>query len=52
MFLLLFQLEFIAKAANFCLLMSLLPVSLALARIYRQREEKRPKGSRNNNLPI
>jgi len=50
-FLLLFQLEFIAKAANFCLLMSLLPVSLALARIYRQREEKRPKALWKRWLP-
>ncbi len=41
-FLLLFQLEFIAKAANFCLLASLLPISLALRKIYRQHPAHRP----------
>lgn len=41
-FLLAFQLAFIAKAANFCLLMSLLPVSLALRQIYRRRPDIRP----------
>lgn len=38
-----FRLEFIAKAANFCLLVSLLPVSLALRKIYRDNPEKRPR---------
>lgn len=37
------DLEFIAKAANFCLLASLLPVSLALRKIYRTEKEHRPK---------
>ena len=42
-FLFSFSLEFIAKAANFCLLASLLPVSLSLRKIYRTDPTKRPK---------
>jgi amino acid transporter len=42
-FLLLFDLAFIAKSANFCLLVSLLPVSFALRQMYKQDPEKRPK---------
>jgi basic amino acid/polyamine antiporter, APA family len=42
LFLALFQLQFIAKAANFCLLLSLAPVSLALRRYYRQHPGQRP----------
>ncbi|RMF26698.1 MAG: amino acid permease, partial [Bacteroidetes bacterium] len=45
LFLMLFPLEFIAKAANFCLLVSLLPVSLALRRLYREQ-------SRSNGEPV
>lgn len=37
------DLEFIAKSANFCLLVSMLPVSLALRKIYRSDPEKTPK---------
>jgi len=37
------ELEFIAKSANFCLLASLLPVSLALRKVYRSKPENRPK---------
>ncbi|NBC09158.1 MAG: amino acid permease [Bacteroidetes bacterium] len=42
-FLLLFDLAFIAKSANFCLLISLLPVSLALRQMYRRNPAYRPK---------
>lgn len=42
-FLLIFPLEFIVKSANFCLLVSLLPVSLALRNIYRSQPNKKPK---------
>mgnify|MGYP000438521931 CR=1 FL=1 len=49
--LLLFDLAFIAKAANFCLLVSLLPVSLALRRIYREQPEKRPGNFARRYLP-
>ncbi len=42
-FLLFFDLEFIAKSANFCLLVSLLPVSIALRKIYLKNPEQRPK---------
>ncbi|MBX2841055.1 MAG: amino acid permease [Flammeovirgaceae bacterium] len=37
------DLEFIAKSANFCLLVSMLPASLALRKIYKTEPEKRPK---------
>jgi basic amino acid/polyamine antiporter, APA family len=46
-----FDLEFIAKAANFCLLVSLLPVSLALRKIYLENENKRPKNIFKRRLP-
>jgi len=46
-----FELEFIAKSANFCLLVSLLPVSLALRKIYREDESKRPKNILKRYLP-
>lgn len=46
-----FRLEFIAKAANFCLLVSLLPVSLALRKIYRSDPEKRPRAWWKRILP-
>lgn len=36
------DLEFIAKSANFCLLASFLPVSLAMAKLYRTHPERRP----------
>ncbi len=36
------NLQFIAKSANFCLLCSLLPVSLALRKIYKTDKAKRP----------
>jgi amino acid transporter/nucleotide-binding universal stress UspA family protein len=38
----LLELQFIAKSANFCLLCSLLPVSLALRKIYTADQSKRP----------
>ncbi|WP_020529637.1 amino acid permease [Flexithrix dorotheae] len=41
--LLFLDLEFIAKSANFCLLVSMLPASLALRKIYKTEPEKRPK---------
>ena len=50
-FLALFDLTFIAKAANFCLLASLLPVSIALRQIYRTRPEQRPKALWKRILP-
>jgi amino acid transporter len=42
--LVLLPLEFIAQSANFCLLASLLPVSVALRKLYRKYPKKRPKG--------
>jgi len=45
------DLEFIAKAANFCLLASLLPVSLALRKIYRKNPALKPKQKWKNLLP-
>lgn len=51
LFLLAFQLAFIAKAANFCLLVSLLPVSLALRKIYRIDPDKKPKAFWKKILP-
>lgn len=45
------DLAFIAKAANFCLLVSLLPVSLALRKIYRSAPDKRPKAFWKRILP-
>lgn len=50
-FLLTFQLSFIAKAANFCLLVSLLPVSLALRKIYRVDPSRKPKALWKKILP-
>ncbi len=41
--LLFFDLEFIAKAANFSLLASMLPVSLALRKIYKEHPASKPK---------
>ncbi|MDX8393639.1 MAG: amino acid permease [Mariprofundales bacterium] len=38
------DLEFIAKSANFCLLVSLLPVSLALRHYYQKNPEALPQG--------
>lgn len=51
LFLFAFQLQFIAKAANFCLLVSLLPVSLALRRIYRKDPDKKPTALWKRYLP-
>ncbi len=51
LFLLIFQLQFITKAANFCLLVSLLPVSMALRKIYRQNPGKQPKSIWRKYLP-
>ncbi len=45
------DLEFIAKAANFSLLASLLPVSLALRKIYRKNPALKPKAAWKNLLP-
>lgn len=45
------ELEFIAKSANFCLLASLIPVSLALRKVYRQDKSKRPKNLFKRHLP-
>jgi basic amino acid/polyamine antiporter, APA family len=50
-FLLLFDLAFIAKSANFCLLVSLLPVSLALRQMYRHNPDYRPKSVGKRLLP-
>lgn len=50
-FLLLFNLAFIAKAANFCLLASLLPVSLAMRRLYRAQPDQRPSAWWKRILP-
>ncbi len=49
--LLMADLEFIARAANFCLLASLLPVSLALRKIYRKNPTLKPKSFWKNILP-
>ena len=46
-----FSLEFIAKAANFCLLASLLPVSLSLRKIYHSDPTKKPKAFWKKILP-
>lgn len=46
-----FNLEFIAKAANFCLLFSLLPVSLAMRKIYKKNPELKPKSRWKHYLP-
>ena len=45
------NLEFIAQSANFCLLISLLPVSPALRQIYRKYPEKRPRSLFKRMLP-
>ncbi len=45
------DLTFIAKAANFCLLVSMLPVSLALRKIYRKNPAMKPKAKWKNFLP-
>ncbi len=50
-FLLTLQLAFIAKAANFCLLVSLLPVSLALRQMYRRNPAIRPRAWWKKILP-
>jgi amino acid transporter/nucleotide-binding universal stress UspA family protein len=50
-FLLILPLEFIAKSANFCLLVSLLPVSLALRNVYRTQPDNRPKNWFRRILP-
>ncbi len=47
----LFDLEFIAKSANFCLLISLLPVSLALRKFYRKNPNQKPKNIFKRSLP-
>jgi amino acid transporter len=49
--LLLSDLEFIAKAANFSLLVSLLPVSLAMRRIYQKNPASKPKARWKHHLP-
>ncbi len=46
-----FDVQFIAKAANFCLLFSLLPVSLALRKIYRKNPAHKPKARWKHYLP-
>jgi len=45
------NLTFIAKAANFSLLVSMLPVSLALRKIYRKNPDIKPKARWKNFLP-
>jgi len=50
-FLMILPLEYIAKSANFCLLASLLPVSLALRNVYRTQPEKSPKNWFRKILP-
>lgn len=50
-FLLFFDLEFIAKSANFCLLVSLLPVSIALRKIYIKDASKKPAKRWRRYLP-
>lgn len=47
----LFKIEFIAKSANFCLLASLLPVSLALRKVYKADPSKKPKNLLKRYLP-
>jgi APA family basic amino acid/polyamine antiporter len=49
--LLFFDLNFIAKAANFSLIISLLPVSLALRKIYKNNPSVRPKKKWRRYLP-
>ena len=49
--LLLFDVNFIAKAANFSLIISLLPVSLALWKIYRDNPSVKPKAKWKHYLP-
>jgi amino acid transporter/nucleotide-binding universal stress UspA family protein len=46
-----FDLEFIAKSANFCLLISLVPVSIALRKIYLKDPSKKPKQKWRRYLP-
>ena len=46
-----FDLEFIAKATNFCLLASLLPVSLAMHKLYKKNPAVRPKAKWKYFLP-
>ncbi len=46
-----FDVQFIAKAANFCLLFSLLPVSLAMRRIYKKNPALKPKARWKHFLP-
>lgn len=46
-----FDLEFIAKVTNFCLLISLLPVSLALRKLYKKNPAVRPKAQWKRLLP-
>ena len=51
MALLFLDMEFIVKSANFCLLVSMLPVSLALRKIYQSNTTKRPKSIWERRLP-
>jgi len=46
-----FDVQFIAKAANFCLLFSLLPVSLAMRKIYKKNPALKPKARWKHYLP-
>ncbi len=46
-----FDISFIAKAANFSLIISLLPVSLALRKIYKEQPELQPKAKWKRYLP-
>jgi len=46
-----FDLEFIAKAANFCLLFSLLPVSLAMRKVYKKDPSLKPAAKWKHYLP-
>lgn len=46
-----FDLEFIAKATNFCLLVSLLPVSLALRKLYKKNPALKPTARWKHYLP-
>ncbi len=46
-----FDLEFIAKAANFCLLFSLLPISLAMRKVYKTNPLLKPKAKWKHYLP-
>ncbi len=45
------DLTFIAKAANFCLLVSMLPISIALRKIYRKNPTAKPTAKWKNFLP-